>query len=86
MVHVIRAKVDEGGHGSDSAVIRDAMRGWLERDRPRTALDAAIAPGLADAEAGPVQGSAGFDADLLGRRNGAGDAPRREGRMDGERA
>jgi len=55
MVRVIREKVASGAYGSNSEVIRDALRGWLERDRRLAALDTAIANGIADAEAGRVQ-------------------------------
>jgi antitoxin ParD1/3/4 len=55
MVRVIREKVASGAYGSNSEVIRDALRGWLERDRRLAALDTAIANGIADAEAGGVQ-------------------------------
>jgi antitoxin ParD1/3/4 len=55
MVRVIREKVASGAYGSNSEVIRDALRGWLERDRRLAALDAAVANGIADAEAGRVQ-------------------------------
>ena len=67
MVRVIRAKVDEGSYGSNSEVIREAMRGWLERDRTLAALDAAVARGIADADAGRVQDSAALRSDLLRR-------------------
>ena len=55
MVRVIREKVASGAYGSNSEVIREALRGWLERDRRLAALDTAIANGVADAEAGRVQ-------------------------------
>jgi antitoxin ParD1/3/4 len=55
MVRVIREKVASGAYGSNSEVIRDALRGWLERDRRLAVLDTAIANGIADAEAGRVQ-------------------------------
>lgn len=55
MVRIIRTKVEGGGYGSNSEVIREAMRGWIERDRHLAALDDAIAKGIADAEAGRVQ-------------------------------
>ena len=55
MVRVIREKVASGAYGSNSEVIRDALRGWLERDRRLAALDTAIANGITDAEAGRVQ-------------------------------
>ena len=55
MVRVIREKVASGAYGSNSEVIRDALRGWLERDRRLAALDTAVANGIADAEAGRVQ-------------------------------
>lgn len=56
MARMIREKVSSGAYGSNSEVIREALRGWLERDRRLAALDTAIAHGLADAEAGRVQG------------------------------
>jgi antitoxin ParD1/3/4 len=52
---MIREKVSSGAYGSNSEVIREALRGWLERDRRLAALDNAIARGIADAEAGRVQ-------------------------------
>ena len=55
MVRVIREKVASGAYGSNSEVIRDALRGWLERDRRLAVRDTAIANGIADAEAGRVQ-------------------------------
>jgi antitoxin ParD1/3/4 len=55
MVRVIREKVASRAYGSNSEVIRDALRGWLECDRRLAALDTAIANGIADAEAGRVQ-------------------------------
>jgi antitoxin ParD1/3/4 len=55
MVRLIREKVDRGGYASNSEVIREAMRGWMERESRLTALDVAIARGVADAQAGQVQ-------------------------------
>lgn len=55
MVRVIREKVTAGAYGSNSEVIREALRGWMERERRLATLDAAIARGVADAEAGRVQ-------------------------------
>ncbi len=55
MVRLIREKVDRGVYASNSEVIREAMRGWMERESRLTALDAAIAQGVADAQAGRVQ-------------------------------
>ena len=48
-------KIRTCGYGSVSEVIREAMRGWLERQRRLAALDESIARGLADADAGRVQ-------------------------------
>jgi antitoxin ParD1/3/4 len=42
-------------YGSHSEVIREALRGWLERDRRLAALDGAVARGVADTEAVRVQ-------------------------------
>jgi len=72
MVRVIREKVASGAYGSNSEVIRDALRGWLERDRRLAALDTAIANGIADAEAGRVQPIDAVRADLrvrLGKKS-----------------
>jgi len=52
MVRIIRAKVASGGYGSNSEVIREAMRGWLERERHFASLEAAIDRGVAEIEAG----------------------------------
>jgi antitoxin ParD1/3/4 len=52
MVRVIRAKVDGGAYGSNSEVIREAMRTWMDQERRLAALDVAIERGLAAAEAG----------------------------------
>jgi antitoxin ParD1/3/4 len=56
MVRVIRDRVSSGAYGSNSEVIREALRGWMERERHLLALDAAVARGVADAEAGRVEG------------------------------
>jgi len=55
MVRLIREKVDRGAYASNSEVIREAMRGWMERESRLAALDAAITRGMADAQAGRVQ-------------------------------
>jgi antitoxin ParD1/3/4 len=55
MVRLIRDRVASGAYGSNSEVIRDALRAWFERDRRLAALDVAIATGIADAEAGRLQ-------------------------------
>jgi antitoxin ParD1/3/4 len=55
MASFIRQKVESGLYGSNSEIIREAMRGLMERERRLERLDAAIALGLADAEAGRVQ-------------------------------
>lgn len=52
MVRVIRARVETGAYASNSEVIREAMRGWLERERHLATLEAAIDRGIADIEAG----------------------------------
>jgi antitoxin ParD1/3/4 len=54
MARKIREKVSTGAYGSNSEVIREALRNWLDRDQRLAALDAAIVPGIADAEAGRV--------------------------------
>jgi antitoxin ParD1/3/4 len=47
--------VETGLYGSNSEIIREALRGLIERERRLERLDGAIALGLADAEAGRVQ-------------------------------
>jgi antitoxin ParD1/3/4 len=42
-------------YGSNSEIIREAMRGLMERERRLERLDTAIAQGMADAESGRVQ-------------------------------
>jgi antitoxin ParD1/3/4 len=55
MASFIRQKVESGLYGSNSEIIREALRGLIERERRLERLDGAIALGLADAEAGRVQ-------------------------------
>lgn len=55
MVRVIRDKVSTGAYGSNSEIIREALRGWMERERRLELLDRAVAQGIADAEAGQTQ-------------------------------
>lgn len=56
MANFIRSKVSAGMYGSNSEIIREALRGWMERERRLEMLDTAIVRGIADAEAGQVQG------------------------------
>jgi antitoxin ParD1/3/4 len=67
MVRMIREKVSSGAYGSNSEVIREAMRAWLERERRLAVLDSAIARGVADADAGRVQGVDEVRAELRER-------------------
>ncbi len=55
MVRVIREKVSAGTYSSNSEVIREALRGWMERDQRLAMLDTAITKGIADAESGRTQ-------------------------------
>jgi antitoxin ParD1/3/4 len=55
IVRIIREKVDSGFYSSNSEVIREAMRGWMEQEKRLIALDAAIEKGVADAELGKVK-------------------------------
>jgi antitoxin ParD1/3/4 len=55
MASYIRQKVESGLYGSNSEIIREALRGLMERERRLERLDGAISLGLADAEAGRVQ-------------------------------
>jgi antitoxin ParD1/3/4 len=70
MARAIREKVSAGLYGSNSELIREALRGWLEREQRLAALDAAIARGLADAEAGRVHDTDAVREELR-RRFGA---------------
>jgi antitoxin ParD1/3/4 len=64
MVRVIRDKVSTGAYSSNSEVIREALRGWMERERRLELLDRAIAQGVADAEAGRTQAIDEVRADI----------------------
>jgi len=67
MVRVIRAKVESGSYSSNSEVIREAMRGWLERERSLATLSAAIDRGVADADEGRMANSEQVRTALLER-------------------
>jgi antitoxin ParD1/3/4 len=55
MAAFIRQKVDSGLYGSNSEIIREALRSMMERDRRLKQIDSAIARGITDAEEGRVQ-------------------------------
>ncbi len=55
MVRLIRDKVESGTYSSNSEVIREALRGWMEREQRLIKLDTAIVKGVADADAGRSQ-------------------------------
>jgi antitoxin ParD1/3/4 len=76
MVRVIRAKVEGGSYGSNSEVIREALRGWLERERHFATLDAAVDRGIADADAGRVKDSDAVRKSLLERMGVGDDKPK----------
>lgn len=67
MVRIIRAKVESGNYASNSEVIREAMRGWMERERHQATLHAAIDRGIADADADRVKDSDAVRRSLLER-------------------
>jgi antitoxin ParD1/3/4 len=54
----VQAQLASGRYNNASEVLRDALRLMEERERKLAALDAAIARGIADVEAGRV-----FDTD-----------------------
>ena len=60
MARVIHERVNSGNYGSVSEVIRDAIRAWLQRERRLAALDAGLARGIAELDAGQGQ-----DAELV---------------------
>jgi antitoxin ParD1/3/4 len=67
MASFIRQKVGSGLYGSNSEIIREALRGMMERERRFERLDSAIARGVADAEAGRVQDIDEVRSELLNR-------------------
>jgi antitoxin ParD1/3/4 len=67
MASFIRQKVNSGLYGSNSEIIREALRGMMDRDRRLERLDSAIAQGVADAEAERVQDIDDVRAELRGR-------------------
>jgi antitoxin ParD1/3/4 len=67
MATFIRQKVDSGLYSSNSEIIREALRGMMERERRLEQLDIAIAQGVADAEAGRVQEIDEVRTELRGR-------------------
>jgi len=66
MVRIIREKVSTGAYSSNSEVIREALRGWMEREQRLLILDSAIAKGITSADAGRVQDIETVRAELLG--------------------
>lgn len=67
MVRIIRDKVADGGYSSNSEVIREALRGWMEQSRRVQAMDASIQRGLEDANANRVQDVTSVRSDLQAR-------------------
>ncbi len=70
MASFIRQKVDSGLYGSNSEIIREAMRALMERERSLERLDGAIALGLADAETGLMQEIEALRRELRGAAAG----------------
>ncbi len=52
MVRMIRKKVESGNYGSNSEVIREAMRGWLDKEERLRYLDEALMQGINNIKAG----------------------------------
>jgi len=50
MARVIREKVGAGIYSSNSEVIREAVRQWLERNQQLALLNASISKGLSNAQ------------------------------------
>jgi antitoxin ParD1/3/4 len=69
MARVIHERVGSGDYGSVSEVIRDAIRAWLQRERRLAALDAAIARGVAELDAGLGQDAEQVRKELRERGN-----------------
>ena len=55
MAKAVREKVSAGFYASNSEIIREALRGWLDNEKKLQALDKDIAEGIADIEAGRVR-------------------------------
>lgn len=55
MARMVREKVATGIYGSNSEVIRVALRSWIEREQHLASIDSAIFRGIADAETGRIQ-------------------------------
>jgi len=70
MVRVIRAKVESGFYGSNSEVIREAIRCWLEREQHFATLTTALERGIEDADSGQVVDSNQLRKSLLTKLNG----------------
>ena len=67
MARLIRAKVKSGGYGSNSEVIREAMRGWMEREKHLATLEAKLDLAIADVDAGRVFSTEEARRALLGK-------------------
>lgn len=52
MAQAIQSRVEKGDYATASEVIREAMRAWLQREKRLAELDAAIAQGIAQLDAG----------------------------------
>jgi len=75
MARVIHERVSSGNYGSVSEVIRDAMRAWLQRERRLAALDAALARGIAELDAGQGQDAEQVRKELRDRLSGKNSDP-----------
>ncbi|MGD7034051.1 type II toxin-antitoxin system ParD family antitoxin [Methylotuvimicrobium buryatense] len=67
VVKIIREKVGSGIYSSNSEVIREALRNWIECNQSFTTLDTAIARGLSDAKNGRKQDIETVRQELHGR-------------------
>ncbi len=63
----IQTQLASGRYGNASEVLRDALRLMEEREKRRASLDAAIAAGIADIEAGRVQDADEVFDELIAR-------------------
>ena len=66
MAQHIRDKVKAGGYSSNSEVIREALRSWMNKEQRLAALDEALEKGIASADAGRVQSLEEVRAELRG--------------------
>jgi len=67
IVRIIREKVESGVYSSNSEVIREAMRGWIDKEEHLRHLDNALTRGLNDIREGRIEDLETVRSDLKKR-------------------